>query len=72
MPTLLLLCSSSCQSTSYQSPVSTSHTRAPPPPESSPYLLVRNCQDRATLNSTLHLGTHVIRSDPLQAKQLMD
>ena len=39
--------SSSCRSTSYQSPVSTSHTRAPPPPpESSPYLPVSHSQDR--------------------------
>ena len=27
-------------------------------PESSPYLPVRNCQDRARLNSTLNFGTH--------------
>ena len=65
MPTLLLLCSSSCQSTSYQSPVSTSHTRAPPPPpESSPYLPVSNSQDR---DRDAHRPNYVvppIQSDP--------
>ena len=68
MPTLLLLCSSSCQSTSYKSPVSTSHTRAPPPPpESSPYLPVSNSQDRDRI---AHIPNYVV--PPFQSDLTVD
>ena len=50
-------CSSSCRSTSYQSPVSTSHTRAPPPPPG--HRRRRRSPPRTSPSATPKTGTGV-------------